>query len=248
MPYHGSKQFSLCPEDVPRGLVIVSSVLLLVAVILGLISAALPELTCINPTSTQTGLKDGFTKGYTQVCFKQGDCQELHMKANRDAAFNRITGLRVAAYGLHIFSLLMDSLVLVGIIVVIVFWYKNDSDSTKIRIASLSLGIALMIGGILFQLAVLLFHIEQFEDKWLSSPELPCGFNQWAVDQRTTTEIKFGNSYVLLWVATLLTFVCSWILIGSFYCWSYRRTEERTFEISARSINNDDCGELDEWS
>ncbi|TGZ55549.1 hypothetical protein CRM22_010339 [Opisthorchis felineus] len=246
MPYHGSKQFNLCPEDVPRGLVIVSSVLLLVAVMLGLISATIPDFIFISPKSTQTGLKDDFSKGYTQICFKQGGCQDLPMKANGDVAFNRITGLRVAAYGLHIFSLLVDSLVLIGIIVIIVFWYKKDSDLTKIRIARLSLGIALMIGGMLLQLAVLLFHIEQFEDKWLSSPELPYGFNQWAVDQRTTTEINFGTSYVLLWVATLLTFVCSWILIGSFYCWSYQRAEERTSEISIQSINNDDCEELDE--
>ncbi|KAF6778291.1 hypothetical protein AHF37_02306 [Paragonimus kellicotti] len=53
-------------------------------------------------------------------------------------------------------------------------------------------------------------------------------------DQRTTTDVSFGSSYVLIWVAAVLFFVCSWMLLGTFCCWTRDVVDVESSEVSLR--------------
>ncbi|KAF8566201.1 hypothetical protein P879_02836, partial [Paragonimus westermani] len=87
---------------------------------------------------------------------------------------------------------------------------------------------------LLLLIAILLFHIEQFEDKWYKSERIKYGFNHWNENQRTTTDVSFGSSYVLIWVAAVLFFVCSWMLLGTFCCWTRDVVDVESSEVSLR--------------
>ncbi|TPP61802.1 hypothetical protein FGIG_10825 [Fasciola gigantica] len=143
-----------------------------------------------------------------------------------------IPDLRVAAFSTHLGGVIIAGLALICSVVLLAIWLRAEAVSNAYREMRMALGAFLLISGLLEQVAILLFHVEQFEDKWGKSSSLPYGFNNWDEAQKTTTRITFGWSYALLWVSTILTFISGWIMLGSTCCWTREYVDTETSDIS----------------
>ncbi|KAF5401878.1 hypothetical protein PHET_04644 [Paragonimus heterotremus] len=147
------EQFDFCPQSVPKAFSVAATVILGLAIVLGGVSVGLPEFLRVEPTirNDTSGLNDSFNFGYSQLCYDSTGCEQLPTVADGDEVFNRLTNLRLSAYGLHLCALSLSGLVLIGCIVVLALWFPHGNDNWPFRLSRLILGIVLMLSGRLFE-------------------------------------------------------------------------------------------------
>ncbi|CAH8545923.1 unnamed protein product [Schistosoma turkestanicum] len=131
-----------------------------------------------------------------------------------------MTNLRLAELAMHAIAIIIMGICFIAALALIIVWCRQYEDNKCYRNWRLIIGIFLMIAGFCLQSSIIMFHVEQFEDKYGISSGYPYGFNQWSENQRTTTSINYGSGYILLWLATILCFISAWIFVGTYCCWT----------------------------
>ncbi|CAH8608180.1 unnamed protein product [Schistosoma margrebowiei] len=206
-----------------RSWIIAGFIILAVAIALAAASVALPTFVMIAPSvfdASNANVNKARSMGYTQVCFTSDNtCQ------NRDPSYvdeysALMTNLRLAELAMHSIAIIIMCICFIAALALIIVWYKKNKDNKCFRNWRLIIGIFLMLAGFCLQSSIIMFHVEQFEDKYGKSSGYPYGFNQWSEKQRTTTSIDYGSGYILLWLATILCFISAWIFLGTYCCWT----------------------------
>ncbi|CAH8864433.1 unnamed protein product [Trichobilharzia szidati] len=212
------------PVRYTRSWVIAGFIILAIAIALAAASIALPTFLLVNPTvfdAANADLNKARSFGYTQVCFTSDNaCQYRNPNIVNDEYSSLMTNLRLAELAMHAIGIIIMCICFIAALALIIVWYKKETDNRCFQIWRLLIGIFLMLAGFCLQSAIIMFHVEQLQDKYGKSSGYPYGFNQWSENQRTTTSISYGSAYILLWLATLLCFISAWIFLGTYCCWS----------------------------
>ncbi|KAK4468693.1 hypothetical protein MN116_007874 [Schistosoma mekongi] len=206
-----------------RSWVIAGFIILAIAIGLAAASIALPTFVMISPSvfdASSANLNKARSLGYTQVCFTSDNTCQYRDPSYVDGYSGLMTNLRLAELAMHAIAIIIMCICFIAALALIIIWYKQNIDNKCFRNWRLIIGIFLMLAGLCLQSSIIMFHVEQFQDKYDKSSGHPYGFNQWSEQQRTTTSITYGSGYILLWLATIFCFISAWIFLGTYCCWT----------------------------